>query len=254
MKQSEKQIRFQLSLKQFVQTAVPIIQSIKYMYSGSQQEIKLNELIQMINSLNQAEAKEFWSTMQQIYKCEYEQLYEFYSNIELQIESFITQGPSNEIIQNDEYNHLVKNTTTKVLKTKQMLRAALIQVSREFEKEVNESISDKDLCNIVDECVDNDSLQQFWNKVTHLVPSKSKKQIYDFYRTSFSKAKFDQYFTKEDKKLIAEMNQSNPDIKPAALAQMFLESTKRNLLKHNVVMQFVNIRRYNSKLSSESSQ
>lgn len=76
-----------------------------------------------------------------------------------------------------------------------------------------------------------------------MVPSKTKKQLYDFFRTCFSKVLFDAQISREDKLAIEQLNQARPEMKPAALAELFLEESGRNLLKHDVVMQFVNLRR-----------
>ncbi|CAL5978396.1 Hypothetical_protein [Hexamita inflata] len=121
---------------------------------------------------------------------------------------------------------------------------ALVSVITDFGQSVLHSISDRELCVLVNSIVDNNATQQFWNRVAAQVRSKTKKQLYDFYHTSFSKALYDSSITREDKTLIEQLNQEQPEKKPAELAQAFLEQTGRNILKHNVVMCVVYIRRY----------
>ncbi|CAL5996459.1 Hypothetical_protein [Hexamita inflata] len=154
--------------------------------------------------------------------------------------------------QDEQHYHLAsqnfpaqqqKQTTIKVLKTQALLRIAMIQVCKDCGKIVSTEISNKELCILVNKTVEKDSTNQFWNRVKNLVPSKTKKQLYDFYHTSFQKALFDQKISREDNKIIEYMNRQHPEVKPAALADIFLYNSKKYILKREVVMQFVNLRR-----------
>ncbi|CAL6101068.1 Hypothetical_protein [Hexamita inflata] len=119
----------------------------------------------------------------------------------------------------------------------------MVQVCRNYGNVLSSEISNKELCIMVNRTVETDSTHKFWNRVQNLVPSKTKKQLYDFYHTSFQKALFDQKISREDKKIFESMNRQHPDIKPAVLADIFLFNSKKYILKHDVVMQFVNLRR-----------
>ncbi|CAL5988390.1 SANT/Myb_domain [Hexamita inflata] len=239
---------FALHPVQFQLTALPTIESLRYAFSGTASEhAALEDVVQMISELSRPEAQEFWTAMSQIHQCSAQALQEYYAGLRSLVRreaqgSFDSQsGLSSQSLSSAAPQP--KQTATKVLKTQALLRAALAQVCRDFGKAVPSDISDRELCLLVNKTVEADSTQQFWNRVASMVPSKTKKQLYDFFRTCFSKVLFDAQISREDKLAIEQLNQARPEMKPAALAELFLEESGRNLLKHNVVMQFVNLRR-----------
>ncbi|CAL6009625.1 Hypothetical_protein [Hexamita inflata] len=248
---------FSIDRDSFRLSALPTINSLIYTYYGENDDPEFEDLVQMINQLNSSQSQEFWEIMSQIHGCDSKHLQEYYTN--LQKTQLIQEKPSqsfsalptqsnasNSDMQLMQTNN-AKQSSEKVLKAKNDLKNALIHVVKEINRSIPDSISDRELCVLVNNIVDNDATQQFWNRVAAQVRSKTKKQLYDFYHTSFSKALYDSNITKEDKALIEQLNQEQPERKPAELAQTFLEQTGRNVLKHNVVMCFVNIRRYASK-------
>ncbi|CAL5971044.1 SANT/Myb_domain [Hexamita inflata] len=239
---------FSLHPVQFQLTALPTIESLRYAFSGAASEhAALEDVVQMISELSRPEAQEFWTAMSQIHQCSATALQEYYAGLRSLVRreaqgSFDSQsGPSSQSLSSAAPQP--KQTATKVLKTQALLRAALAEVCRDFGKAVSPDISDRELCLLANKTVEADSTQQFWNRVASMVPSKTKKQLYDFFRTCFSKVLFDAQISREDKLAIEQLNQAHPDMKPAALAELFLEESGRNLLKHDVVMQFVNLRR-----------
>ncbi|CAL5971045.1 SANT/Myb_domain [Hexamita inflata] len=239
---------FALHPVQFQLTALPTIESLRYAFSGAASEhAALEDVVQMISELSRPEAQEFWTAMSQIHQCSATALQEYYAGLRSLVRreaqgSFDSQsGPSSQSLSSAAPQP--KQTATKVLKTQALLRAALAEVCRDFGKPVSSDVSDRELCLLVNKTVEADSTQQFWNRVASMVPSKTKKQLYDFFRTCFSKVLFDAQISREDKLAIEQLNQAHPDMKPAALAELFLEESGRNLLKHDVVMQFVNLRR-----------
>ncbi|CAL5971047.1 SANT/Myb_domain [Hexamita inflata] len=239
---------FALHPVQFQLTALPTIESLRYAFSGAASEhAALEDVVQMISELSRPEAQEFWTAMSQIHQCSATALQEYYAGLRSLVRreaqgSFDSQsGLSSQSLSSAAPQP--KQTATKVLKTQALLRAALAEVCRDFGKPVSSDVSDRELCLLVNKTVEADSTQQFWNRVASMVPSKTKKQLYDFFRTCFSKVLFDAQISREDKLAIEQLNQAHPDMKPAALAELFLEESGRNLLKHDVVMQFVNLRR-----------
>ncbi|CAL5971029.1 Hypothetical_protein [Hexamita inflata] len=238
----EAQSPFNLNPVQFQLSAIPTIQSLRYSFSGSSSEIiDVGEILRMIEDLSQNELHEFWSIMSQIHSCQVKHIQDYCSTLQ--------QSISQDSIESEDVQRprASKHMTDKVLKIKTIIKSALIQVIRDFGVRVNDFVSDRDLCLMTNKTVEQDNTQQFWNKVANLVPSKTKKQLYDFYHTSFQKALFDSQISKEDRKLIEQLNTEHPGEKPAALAQAFLDKSGRNVLKRNVVMCFINIRRYQSK-------
>ncbi|CAL5988320.1 Hypothetical_protein [Hexamita inflata] len=243
-KQMEAQSTFNLHPVQFQLSALPTIQSLRYVFSGSSSEIiDVGEIFRMMEDLSQNELQQFWSIMSHIHSCDVRDIQDYCYRLQHTI-SWESSGSQEGHRQKS--NQMVAE---KVLKTKALVKSALIQVVRDFNVRVKEQICDKELCFLVNKTVEEDKTQQFWNKVANLVPSKTKKQLYDFYHTSFSKALFDSQISIEDRKMIEQLNAEHPNAKPAALVQVFLDKSGRNIMKHNVIMCFVNIRRYASRLA-----
>ncbi|CAL6094451.1 Hypothetical_protein [Hexamita inflata] len=236
-------------------TALPTINSLQYTYFGESQLYDTNVVINIINNLNANDAHEFWDIMSQIYQCDTKYIQQYFVQItNKQYQSIVLQQCYTKNIYSNYSHRHKKSTSEKVQKSQEELKMALISVATEFGQSASNLISDRELCVLVNSIVENDATQQFWNRVAAQVRSKTKKQLYDFYHTSFSKALYDSNITKEDKALIEQLNQEQPEKKPAELAHTFLEQTGRNVLKHSVVMCFVYIRRniYKQKYSIQS--
>ncbi|CAL5971021.1 Hypothetical_protein [Hexamita inflata] len=196
----EAQSPFNLHPVQFQLSAMPTIQSLRYAFSGSSSEIiDVSEILRMMEDLNRDELQEFWSIMSHIHSCDVRDIQDYCYRLQ-HIISWESSG--SQEVHRQKSNQMVAE---KVLKTKTLVKSALVQVLRDFGVRINEQICDKELCFLVNKTVDEDRTQQFWNKVANLVPSKTKKQLYDFYHTSFSKALFDSQISIEDRKLIEQL-------------------------------------------------
>ncbi|CAL5988328.1 Hypothetical_protein [Hexamita inflata] len=232
-----------ITISEFLVTAYPTLQSIRYEYTGVlNEQINIVRIQNMFNELTKEEQDGFLYSMFLITGCTV-----FHLNQLLNTSCYPCVHSNNKLTDASSSSTQPKQTATKVLKTQALLRAALAEVCKDFGKAVPSDISDRELCLLVNKTVETDSTQKFWNRVAIFEPSKTKKQLYDFYHTSFQKALFDQKITQEDKKIIEHMNRHNPDVKPAQLADMYLFQYKKQVLKHDVVMQFVNLRRINVK-------
>ncbi|CAL6057725.1 SANT/Myb_domain [Hexamita inflata] len=236
---------------EFVCVSLPVLQSFNYSFTGqeTQQMSYSSDFILKIDKLNDSEYQEFWHTLSQIYQCEVDEIYSLYSKQKENMLQKHILSPKNTSNSDDNQIAKYRIKTPKATKISNMIKIqvqnALITVLNASGVKVEASISDQDLCLLVNEAVLQDQEQQFWNNVARLVPSKTKKQIYDFYHNSFSKALYQNNITAEDKKLIEQLNDQNPDSKPAVLADIFLQKTEKKILKRNIVMQFVNLRRNN---------
>ncbi|CAL5988292.1 Hypothetical_protein [Hexamita inflata] len=229
-----------MNLNEFTSISIPILQSLAYQYIGQTNTInQVRTVTQSIRSLKQSELNEFVDAISHIYQCDQQIIKNYYQNLLREDEeiqsSFSRCDVSLKIKQ--------KTTTQKVLQMGEKLKAALLKVNRDFGVDVNDSISNKDLCLLTNRTVEDDQTQQFWNQVAALIPNKTKKQIYDFYRASFSKVLFESHFTLDDKYAILSLNSQYHNMKPTQLADIFLQKTKRNILKREVIMQIVNIRK-----------
>ncbi|CAL6095392.1 Hypothetical_protein [Hexamita inflata] len=231
---------------QFLTISLPLLQSSIYQYNGIDNiQASEQDFLQMFGKLGSQEINEFYFTMAHIYNCDVKIISEYSQNLLSQQQTIITNSNSEVSCYHLENNSnlCIKRQTDKVLQNQMVLKSALITVLNEIGQKISENIIDKDLCIIVNEVVRVDKDQQFWNKVSSLIPSKSKKQVYDFYRISFSKILYDENITKDDTKMIRQLNKENKNTRPAVLAEIFLERTGKNILKRDVIMQFVNIRR-----------
>ncbi|CAL5988314.1 Hypothetical_protein [Hexamita inflata] len=191
----------------------------------------------MISQLNSEEYNYFMFSLAQITCQSVPHITKYVQQLKFQLDFSSSHSHSSAIVQQP------KQIAAKVLKSQALLRAALAEVCRDFGKPVSSDISDRELCLLVNKIVEGDQTQKFWNRVAIFEPSKTKKQLYDFYHTSFQKALFDQKITREDKKIIEHMNRHNPDVKPAQLADMYIFQSKKHILKREVVRQFANLRR-----------
>ncbi|CAL5971019.1 Hypothetical_protein [Hexamita inflata] len=224
-----------LSQDEFIAIAYPTLLSIRYEYISNDNKINPTKTLNMISQLNSEEYNYFVFSLAQITCQSVPHITKYVQQLKFQLD--FSSSHSSATIQQP------KQTATKVLKTQALLRSALAEVCRDFGKPVSSDISDRELCLLVNKIVEGDQTQKFWNRVAIFEPSKTKKQLYDFYHTSFQKALFDQKITREDKKIIEHMNRHNSDVKPAQLADMYLFQSKKHILKREVVMQFANLRR-----------
>ncbi|CAL5970981.1 Homeobox-like_domain superfamily [Hexamita inflata] len=234
--------------QQFVNVSTSILQSINYSFIGihSVNVQQMNKVLQSIDLLDKVQSQEFWGAMAHIYSCDTEYIKLQYQLLKTNSITSETQSDTASLSEesSQKRNMVCKFKSDSILSKKNQIRNALVQVVNQYSSnKIESSLTDKDLCILVNKIVENDVTQKFWNKVAALVPSKSKKQIYDFYHTSFSKALFDQQVSREDRDLILQLNQLYPNEKPSTLAAMFLEKTGKLILKHIIIMYFVNLRR-----------
>ncbi|CAL5987778.1 Hypothetical_protein [Hexamita inflata] len=228
-----------ISNASFQLTAVPILKALRFQYTGANDNNDSDQISKMIENLNELETAEFWTAMSQIHQQSAADLRVRFLN-ELQPSHHDDSSSSQT---SNKYKERAKRTTVKVTGASRQLKAALVKVCSELNSSITETVSDKELCCFVNDVVQKDVSQQFWNRVAAFFPEKSKKQLYDFYRNSFQKAIYDADISVYDKLLLEALNFQKPAVKPASLAQEFIEKTGKNLLKHNVVMQVVNLRR-----------
>ncbi|CAL5971242.1 SANT/Myb_domain [Hexamita inflata] len=234
-------INMQTEHSDFAQVSFPILKSIKYQFAGIDRDVSILQIQQLIEQLSEEESHEFWEEASQIYQCGVDQVKETYQTLRRHDEKRAAATFGKQQVPDN------------ITKTQKQLRTTLITVLKQFREPVPESIADRDLCIVVNEFVEKDIQQRFWNRVASMIPSKTKKQIYDFYRNNFSRALYSTV-TKEEQLIIAQINAEFPHEKPSTLAQVFLERTQKNILKRDIVMRFVNIRRNKQQLETHSFQ
>ncbi|CAL5990790.1 SANT/Myb_domain [Hexamita inflata] len=225
----------------FLYITFALLKSIKYQFTGLDTEINIVQIQEMIKELNEEESAVFWEEASQIYQCDTEQVKETYKTLKC----------CKEIRPPTMFSK--QQIPDKIQKTKLLLRATMITVLKQFRELVSESITDYELCTTVNEFVEKDLQQRFWNKVASMIPSKTKKQIYDFYHNQFSRSMYSNV-TKEEQEMISLLNAEYPNEKPSVVAQIFLERTRKNILKRDIVMRLVNLRRGSKQSETEKLQ
>ncbi|CAL5971218.1 Homeobox-like_domain superfamily [Hexamita inflata] len=225
----------------FLYVTFPLLKSIKYQFTGLDTDINIVQIQKMIKELSDEESAVFWEEASQIYQCDTEQVKETYKTLKC----------SKEIRPPAIFSK--QQIPDKIQKTKLLLRATMITVLKQSKEIVPESIADNELCIIVNEFVEKDIQQRFWNKVASMIPAKTKKQIYDFYHNQFSRSMYSNV-TKEEQEMISVLNAEYPNEKPSAVAQIFLERTQKNILKRDIIMRLVNLRRYSKQSETERLQ
>ncbi|CAL5971220.1 SANT/Myb_domain [Hexamita inflata] len=224
-------------ISDFIQVSFPVLQSINYQFTGLNNEVTdFYKIYQNIQNLSVTQADIFWNSMSHIYQLSINQIKEIYKQI---VDSNVQKRQ--------------KLIPEKVIQTSYLLRSVLINSLKYFRQEVRDSWTDSEICAKVNSFIEKDIHQRFWNKVASMIPAKTKKQIYDFYHNQFSRSMYSNV-TKEEQEMISQLNAEYPNEKPSAVAQIFLERTQKNILKRDIIMRLVNLRRYSKQSETERLQ
>ncbi|CAL6003214.1 Hypothetical_protein [Hexamita inflata] len=103
---------------------------------------------------------------------------------------------------------------------------------------------DRDICIQVNNHIANFGQKHFWHNLQTLIPSKTVKQLREYYQKSFMRVLYDSQIDVKDKELLREMIEKQSETSPTELANQFLEvCTNKNYFKRNIVMYVINIKR-----------
>ncbi|CAL6019345.1 Hypothetical_protein [Hexamita inflata] len=109
-------------------------------------------------------------------------------------------------------------------------------------------LTNKELCEKIDDYIANSRRAVFWKKLQILIPSKSHSQLRDYYNKSFSKCMYKEYISYEDKLALRDVLARMPNAKPAAVVDAFIEITGSDqYFKRNLVMYVVNTKNASQK-------
>ncbi|CAL5991148.1 Hypothetical_protein [Hexamita inflata] len=104
--------------------------------------------------------------------------------------------------------------------------------------------NDKKLCNQIDEHLATHGQKFFWPSLQAMIPSKTVKQLREYYQNSFSRVLYDSQIDVQDKELLREMIESQREACPTDIANQFLEVCRnKNYFKRNIVMYVINMKR-----------
>ncbi|CAL6012225.1 Hypothetical_protein [Hexamita inflata] len=103
---------------------------------------------------------------------------------------------------------------------------------------------DRELCSQVNEHLASHGQKTFWSSLQVLVPSKTVKQLREYYQKSFLRVLYDSQIDVQDKELLREMIESQREANPTDIANQFLEvCANKNYFKRNIVMYVINLKR-----------
>ncbi|CAL6061711.1 Hypothetical_protein [Hexamita inflata] len=112
----------------------------------------------------------------------------------------------------------------------------------------SDRLTNKELCEKIDEYISNSRRAVFWKKLQILIPSKSHSQLRDYYNKSFSKCMYKEYISYEDKLALRDVLARMPNAKPATVVDAFIEITGSDqYFKRNLVMYVVNTKNASQK-------
>ncbi|CAL6110480.1 Nitrogen_fixation protein NifW [Hexamita inflata] len=104
--------------------------------------------------------------------------------------------------------------------------------------------NDRELCSQVNEHLASHGQKTFWASLQALMPSKTVKQLREYYQKSFLRVLYDSQIDVQDKELLREMIESQREASPTDIANQFLEvCANKNYFKRNIVMYVINLKR-----------
>ncbi|CAL5991178.1 Hypothetical_protein [Hexamita inflata] len=119
----------------------------------------------------------------------------------------------------------------------------LIQVLQSSDKSAQVT-DDRDLCLKVNQHLINHRQKIFWSNLQILIPSKTMRQLREYYQKSFTRVLFDNQIDVQDKELLREMIESQREASPADIVNQFMKTCQnKNYFKRNIVMYVINMKR-----------
>ncbi|CAL6089232.1 Hypothetical_protein [Hexamita inflata] len=106
-------------------------------------------------------------------------------------------------------------------------------------------IGDKQqLCAMVDGITISKNKRAFWTSVQSMIPQKSVTQVKEYYQKCFSRIKYEQNISEEDKNMLRQLSVLMKESKPAEVANSFIQRyTEKNYFKRTLVMFIVYLRK-----------
>ncbi|CAL6092947.1 SANT/Myb_domain [Hexamita inflata] len=104
--------------------------------------------------------------------------------------------------------------------------------------------SERDICQMVNKFIDRHGQKDIWFHVQKLIPSKTVKQLREYYQKSFQRVLYNNNFEAQDKELIRQLVEKYSDDSPTQITNKFMcMCSNKNYFKRNIVMYIVNLKR-----------
>ncbi|CAL5972238.1 Hypothetical_protein [Hexamita inflata] len=162
-------------------------------------------------------------------------------NRQSQVQQEPNQEDKNFFIDQNQYWG-TNNRVNDRLQFKILFEQTLNQVL--FQNTAQQDMTCEELCQRVDLHLQNSNRKYFWSRVQQLIPFKSEKQLREYYQKSFQRAMYTEFNDEEDKKLIKNLLEKEPNKRASVLADEFLGVCKcKTYFKRSVVMFIINLKR-----------
>ncbi|CAL5992413.1 Hypothetical_protein [Hexamita inflata] len=158
-------------------------------------------------------------------------------------QSLVILEPNEEEIPLDQnYYWGTNNRVNERLQFKILFEQTLKQVL--FNNQKHENMTCEELCQRVDLHLQNSNRKQFWSSVHQLITFKTEKQLREYYQKSFQRAMFTEFNDDDDKQLLRNMLEKEPNKRASELADEFIRICKcKTYFKRSIVMFIINLKR-----------
>ncbi|CAL6081733.1 Hypothetical_protein [Hexamita inflata] len=101
-------------------------------------------------------------------------------------------------------------------------------------------ISDhKQLCNVIDQYVTSKNQHSFWINVQTMIPEKSATQLREYYQKSFSRIKYEQTISFEDKVILKQLSSQMKESKPSQVVNYYIKQYPENMYFKRMLIMFI---------------
>ncbi|CAL5993555.1 Hypothetical_protein [Hexamita inflata] len=102
----------------------------------------------------------------------------------------------------------------------------------------------KQLCAQVDMYLETNSSKTFWSHVQTTIPEKTTTQLKEYFQKCFSKVKFEESISEEDKAVLKDLSSQMKDRRPAQVTDHFIKCRQSNpYFKRTIIMFVVSLRK-----------
>ncbi|CAL5993567.1 Hypothetical_protein [Hexamita inflata] len=102
----------------------------------------------------------------------------------------------------------------------------------------------KQLCAQVDTYLETYSSKTFWSHVQTTIPEKTTTQLKEYFQKCFSKVKYEESISEEDKAVLKELSSQMKDCRPAQVTDHFIKCRQSNpYFKRTIIMFVISLRK-----------
>ncbi|CAL6029969.1 Hypothetical_protein [Hexamita inflata] len=120
---------------------------------------------------------------------------------------------------------------------------ALKQILTQLSNKSHLSHSNAELCTSLNSFLQLNRHSGFWDQLQNKLQNKTVKQLREYYANTYQKVLYTTFITVQDKIILTQLNENNPNEKPATITKMFMKMhPETKYFKHNVTMYVINQR------------